>query len=87
MDFTLAEKVLKKTRLDLQRRFPIFHVVSQMLGAPSLRLRNPFARLKHSTWNLMRWERHRLTGNVGCPLRTDAASLKSRDSLIEMISF
>ena len=37
--------------------------VSQMLGGPSLRLGIPEERL--STRNWMRWERHRLTGNVG----------------------
>ena len=40
MDLTLAEKVLKKmlkkTPLDLQKRFPI--CVSQILGGPLLRL-------------------------------------------------
>ena len=33
MDSTLADKVLKKTPLDLQKRFPKNHV-SQILGGP-----------------------------------------------------
>ena len=37
MDSIPAEKVLKKTLLDLQQRFPI-SCVSQMLGGPFLRL-------------------------------------------------
>ena len=37
MDSIPADKVLMMTHLDLQKRFPIFHV-SQMLGGPSLRL-------------------------------------------------
>ena len=45
MDSIPADKVLKKTRLDLQKKsFPIFHV-SQMLGGPSLRLGIPKERL------------------------------------------
>ena len=39
-----AEKVLKKTRLDLQKRFPKY-CVSQMLGGQFLRLGIPFDRL------------------------------------------
>ena len=37
MDPIPADKVLKKTHLDLQKRFPM----SQMLGSPSLRLGIP----------------------------------------------
>ena len=44
MDLTPADKVLKKTPLDLQKRFPMYHV-SQMLGGPSLRLGIPLERL------------------------------------------
>ena len=44
MDSIPADKVPKKTHLDLQKRFPIYHV-SQMLGGPSLRLGIPIERL------------------------------------------
>ena len=37
MDSTPADKVLMKTRLDLQKTFPDIPCVSQMLGGPSLR--------------------------------------------------
>ena len=43
----LAEKVLKKTRLDLQKTFPDIPCVSQMLGGPSLRLGIPRQRLSN----------------------------------------
>ena len=33
MDSTLADKVLKKTLLDLQKRFPIYHVCPKYLAA------------------------------------------------------
>ena len=33
----LGDKELMKTHVDLQKRFPIHHCVSQMLGGPSLR--------------------------------------------------
>ena len=33
MDLTPADKVLKKTRLDLQKRFPIYHVCPKCLAA------------------------------------------------------
>ena len=36
-DSILLDKVLKRKHVDLQKRFPIFHV-SRMLGGPSLRL-------------------------------------------------
>ena len=32
-DLTLADKVLKKTLLDLQKRFPIYHVCPKCLAA------------------------------------------------------
>ena len=44
MGSTPANKVLKKTPLDLQKRFPIYHV-SQMLVDPFLRLGIPTERL------------------------------------------
>ena len=44
MDSTPADKVLKMTPLDLQKRFRIYHV-SQILGGPFLRLGIPIERL------------------------------------------
>ena len=44
MDSIPADKVLKMTHLDLQKRFPIYHVF-QILGGPSLRLGIPIVRL------------------------------------------
>ena len=41
MDLTLADKVLKKTPLDLQKTFSEKPCVSQILGGPSLRLGIP----------------------------------------------
>ena len=41
MDLTLADKMLKKTRLDLQKTFPDTPCVSQILGGLSLRLGIP----------------------------------------------
>ena len=38
MDLTLADKVLKKTLLDLQKRVPIYHVCPKCLAAQLLRL-------------------------------------------------
>ena len=86
MDSIPMDKVLKKTRLDLQKRFPIYHV-SQLLGGPSLRLGIPIERLsnppgtgwggKNTGW-LVTWE---------CPLRTESASWKSLESFIQLISF
>ena len=38
IDEILEDKVLMMTHLDLQKRFPIYHVLSQMLGGPSLRI-------------------------------------------------
>ena len=74
MDLTLADKVLKKTPLDLQRTFPDIPCVSQILGGLSLRLGIPRERLsippgsgkggKNAGW-LVTWD---------CPLRTDSAS-------------
>ena len=45
MDSIPADKVLKRTQLDLQKRFPIFHVCPKMLGGPFLRLGIPKERL------------------------------------------
>ena len=37
IDASLEDKELGMTHLDLQKRFPIYHVCPQMLGGPSLR--------------------------------------------------
>ena len=63
-DWILADKVLKKTPLDLQKTFPEISYVSQMLGGPFLRLGIPRERLSippGTGW----WEKHWLTGIVG----------------------
>ena len=44
MDSIPADKVLKMTQLDLQKRFPIYHACPQMLGGPSLQLGIPLER-------------------------------------------
>ena len=38
IDAILEDKELMKMHVDLQKRFPIYHVWSQMLGGPSLRV-------------------------------------------------
>ena len=45
MDSTLAGKVLKKTLLGLQKKFPDIPCVSEILGGPFLRLGIPIERL------------------------------------------
>ena len=81
MDLTLADKLLKKTPLDLQKRFPIYHSCPKMLGGPLLPLGIPRERLswggKDTGW-LATWE---------CPLRTDSASWKSLESFRQLTSF
>ena len=87
MDSIPADKVLKKTLLDLQKRFPIYHVCPKKLGGPFLRLGIPRERLsippgsgwggKNESW-LATWD---------CPLRTDSASWKSLESFMQLISF
>ena len=37
-DAILVDKVLMMTHLDLQKRFPIYHVCPKLLGGRSLRL-------------------------------------------------
>ena len=44
-DWTLADKVLKKAPLDLQKKFPDIPCVSEISGGPSLRLGIPIERL------------------------------------------
>ena len=72
--------------MDLQKRFPIYHV-SQMLGGPSLRrgdtkecLNNPssIGWGGKDTGRLVTWD---------FPVRTDSASWKSLESLIQFTSF
>ena len=62
MDSTPADKVLKKTPLDLQKLFPIYHVCPKCLAVHVCR--SAFQK-NGSAKNWIRWERHRLTGNVG----------------------
>ena len=38
MDSILEDKELMKMQVDLQKRFPIYHVCPKLLGGPSLRL-------------------------------------------------
>ena len=85
MDSTPADKVLKKTLLDLQKRFPIYHMCPKCLAAHSLRLGITIERLSippgngwggKDTGRLVSWE---------CPLRTDSASWKSLESFIQLI--
>ena len=45
MDSIPADKVLNRTQLDLQKRFPFFHACPKLLGGPSLRLGIPKERL------------------------------------------
>ena len=65
MDLTLADKVLKKTLLDLQNRFPIYDVCPKYLGANFFAARRSCRTAWHSSRHWMRWERHKSTGNVG----------------------
>ena len=74
IDSILEDKVLMMTHLDLQKRFPIYHVCPKMLGGPSLRLGTPKERLSipsgigcggNDTSRLVTWE---------FPLRIDSAS-------------
>ena len=74
MASTPADKVLKKTLLDLQNRFPIYHVCPKCLAAlicGSAFLLNGLAfhqELDEVGKTLVDWQR----GN--CPLRTDSTS-------------
>ena len=63
MDSTLADKVLKKTPLDLQKRFPIYHACSKCLAIVAAR--HPQRTAQHSARISDKWEKHWLTGNVG----------------------
>ena len=54
-----------RTHLDLQKTFPDIPCVSQILGGPSLRLGIARERLTIPPGFWMRWEKRRLTGNVG----------------------
>ena len=87
MDSIPADNELKKKHVDLQKRFPIYHVCPKCLAAPSLRLGIPIERLsippgsgwggKNTGW-LVTWE---------FPLRIDSESWKSLESFIQLISF
>ena len=64
MDSIPADKVLKMTQLDLQKRFPIYHVCPNA-WRPFSPAWHSYRTAWHSFRNWMRWERHWLTGNVG----------------------
>ena len=71
MDSIPADKVLKRTQLDLQKRFPNIPCVSQMLGGPFLRgsafLKNGLAFLQELDEvgkTVVDWQR----GNFHCVL-------------------
>ena len=55
----------RRRRLDLQERFPKKHACPKYLAAPFLRLGIPRERLSIPARILKRWEKRKLTGNVG----------------------
>ena len=63
-DWTLADKVLKNTPLDLQKRFPIYHACPEYLAAYRCGSAFPENGLAFSE-DLEKVETRRLTGNVG----------------------
>ena len=64
MDWTLADKVLKKTPLDLQKRFPIYHACPKYLATHRCGSAFPENRLAFHQ-DLDEVGKRRLTGNVG----------------------
>ena len=87
MDSIPVDKVLKMTHLDLQKRFPIFHVCPKCLAAllcGSAFLWNDLDILQGNGWGgndtrwLVTWE---------FPLRIDSASWKYFESFIQFTSF
>ena len=64
MDSTLADKVLKKTPLDLQKRFPIYHACLKYLAAHCCGSAFPEKALAFRQ-DFEKVEKRRLTGNVG----------------------
>ena len=87
MDSIPADKVPKRTQLDLQKTFPDIPCVSQMLGGPSLRLGIPLERLSIPPGT--GWGGNDTGWLVTCdfPLRTDSASWKSLESFMQWVSF
>ena len=64
IDSILEDKELMKMHVDLQKRFPIYHVCPKCLAAFSAARR--YERMpQHPFRYRMRWERHWSTGNVG----------------------
>ena len=63
-DAILVVKVLMMTHLDLQKRFPIYHVVPNA-WRPFSAARRYERMSQHPFRYWMRWERHWSTGNVG----------------------
>ena len=87
MDWTVADKVLKKTPMDLQKRFPKHHACPKYLAAyhcgsalpeNGLAFRQDLERVGKTVCWLVAWD---------CPLRTDSVSLKSLESFIQLTSF
>ena len=76
MDSISAEKVLKMTHLDLQKRFPILHVCPKCL-APFSAARRFYGTVWHSFRNWMRWKDTGRLVTWEFPLRIDSASWKS----------
>ena len=64
MDLTLADKVLKKTPVDLQKRFPIYHACPKYLAAHCCGSAFPENGLAFRQ-DLDEVGKHWLTGNVG----------------------
>ena len=83
MGSTLAHKVLKKTPLDLQKRFPIYHACPKAYLCGSAFAENGLAFRQ----DLEKVERRLLTVTWDCPMRTDSASLKSLESFMQFTSF
>ena len=86
IDSILKDKELMKMHVDLQKRFPIYHV-SQVHGGPSLRhgdtkeglnIHSGIGCVWKNTGRLVTWE---------FQLRTDSASWKSLESFIQITSF
>ena len=85
VDVILADDVLEKTQLDLQKS-PDIPGVSRILGRPIVAARHSQRTTGHSTRNWMRWENIGWLVTWEFPLRTDSASWTSLESFIPLIS-
>ena len=66
IDSILEDEELMKMHVDLQKRFPIYHVCSRCSGGPPLRRGDIYEGKLHNPFKYpMRWEWHCRTGNVG----------------------